>query len=457
MIWHLKGDPYKVQSVALSMAYGAEKYGYWLEQGLGKTAVVLNEFLDMVMRDKIDCMVVICPNYLKGNWKKETEEWAGPWIKEMSLEVTLWPELPTKTTSIFVLNYEAILAKGGDTLEQWMVDKQVLVVLDESHRIKNPKSKTFKRLFDMMKDVKYRRILTGTPMVQNVMDLWSQLRFIGQLNGKPSHAFRNTYAVTGGYMGKQVVGFKNEDKLQELLNSCTFRALKVDWADDLPDKLYKKVETKMVGKQQQAYRDMLADFLVEIKGEQVAAEQVVSQLLKLQQISSGFIYDSERKPIDLVESCPKMDVLHELISDVDGKVVVIGYFEHSIRKICNMLTDKGIKYAKLVRGAKIDDEKAAFNTDDDVKVLVGQLSVASTAHTKMGTEKNPCSTMIFFENSYALGDRMQVEDRIHRYGQKYPCLYIDLYASKMEEGVIKALQAKKDIVAAVVDSARAFQ
>ena len=455
MTWHLKGNPHSVQMEALKRAEGRTGYAYNLEQGLGKTALVLNEFVGQQWSDIVTNLIVICPNSLKVNWRAEAENWG------VNIPVILWPERPTKPGFIWVINYEAMLHEAYDECLSWIRRFRTMVVLDESQRIKNPQAKTTKRILSLRNEIHIRRTLSGTPLTNSIMDLHPQLTFIGALNMNP-YQFRNRFAVMGGYMMKQVMGTKNEEELHDILDRYTFRATKDNWLD-LPEQIYPHPrEISLHPEQRRHYDTMLRDLYVllgDVGEDQVIppvlAKLAVTQLGKLQQISSGFIIDEEGKTHDLVEPAknPKIKDIKDILDEIPGKAIIFCRHKHAVTLLLDQLEAYGC--ARLVGGmsdCEVAEEKARFNCAGGAKVLVSQASVGGVGHTLLGGPgADRCSTTIYFENSFSLGDRLQSEARNHRSGQDKAVVYWDFVSSPVDAKVIKALQQKRDLVAALID------
>jgi len=454
-MWHIKGKPYAVQTEALKRAYGRKGYGWWMEMGLGKTAVALNEYVDLVRRDEVEHLVVICPNSLKWNWVDEAAnfgmEGVAAWV---------WPDAwPPKgliraIPRMHVMNYEALLYSGGEWMKDFakINDGKFMLVADETSRIKNFQASTTKKMIQLAPYAHTVRALSGTPMVNNVMDYWSQLRFIRQALGNP-YAFRNRYAVMGGYLGKQVVGIREETRseLQRILDDCSFTALKSEWAD-LPPKVFPPPRTvSLAPPQYKHYKAMQDDLMTMLGDEAVTAPMVITQLEKLQQISSGFIIDNQDRVHDLVDPArnPKLIEVRNVIEEAGGKVLIFCRHKHAVHILRQALAD--FRPAFMIGGTSrdgLEHEKKEFNNNPERRVMIAQSSVGGMGHTLLGgTGRDRCSTTIFFENSFALGDRLQSEDRNHRHGQDADCVtYIDIVASPVERKVVAALQKKVHLI-----------
>lgn len=455
MNWTLREPPFEVQAEALRRAGGRRGYAWFLEMGLGKTRAVLAEYMNCWRDGSVKALAVICPNSMKSAWKNEA-------LDQLSADIgpiRIWetnkftshngggPDDP----SLYIFNFESMLYGGGEMLEELVDSCPVYLAIDESVHIKNFNASTTKRIIELSKRCARRRILTGNPRPENVMDLWAQLRAIGELDGVNPYAFRARYAIMGGYMRKQVVGQKNMEELAERMQSYSFTALKKDWRKDLPEKIYAPPRRiKMLPEQAKLYADMWNDFLVMVNEREASAEQMINVLNKCQQISSGFLKDDEGNDHQLVAPSrnPKMIELLEILEEVPGKVIIPCFYRWTCFAVRDLLEAKWLRPALMIGRMSVEDidaEKKRFNADDQCRAFVVQTRTGKYGHTLLGTDARPCHTTIFFENDYSLDARIQVEDRNHRHGQKFPVTYIDLSASPAEDRVIKRLQEKKEV------------
>jgi len=445
-----------VQHAALKKSGLRPGFAHFMEQGLGKTLVTLVEFNHLKKQNKVDCLIIVCPNSLKSNWKNEIRDW------KFDYNVGLWPNHdPRKEPfrEVFVINYEATIAGGGFAVEEYLYNHRCMLVYDESSKIKSHAAKISKKAILFSKYAAYCRILSGTPMSQSVMDLWPQLRFIGELSGVNPYAFRNKYAVMGGYMGKQITGFKNEEELHKLLDSCSFRAKKHDWLDTLPDKLPPVTrDIVMTNEQKIVYKEMRDNFVAQINGIGISSPQVITQMERLSQICRGFIYDEEGKAVELVPPSknPAIKVLDEVLEQTVGKVIVVTVHKYITETLITLYDDCAyIKGDMTIE--EVDEQKRKFNNDPLCRKIICQTSAAAYGHTLLGgTGDDRCSTTVFFENQYSLEKRQQMEDRNHRIGQDKGVLCIDFISSETDRRAIRALQKKENVVKIIVDAVRSL-
>lgn len=458
-MWPLKLEPYKVQEVALTKtAHHPHGYAYFMEMGLGKTSTLLADFVNLKNLGLCDKLVVVAPFSLLGNWKKEVGFWT-----DNGLTVSTWPK--KEQADVYLINYEAF-AVGGATgtgfVAQLATDHKIMLALDESTQIKGNGSVRTRALLSLARMCAFTRLLSGAPMVQGPQDLWSQLKFIGELRGVNYFQYRGRYCRMGGYKGKQIIA-PNPDRLEELngiLANCAFRAKKSDWLD-LPDKTYFTRDVTLSPHYKNAYKTLARDMFIEYGQSEISAPMAITLMLKLQQISSGFIIGDDGVTNRLQGTNAKLQELLMIIeNEVDTKVIIPVYFQESVKILQETLTERGIGFARILSKMspeEIENEKRKFNEDDKIKVALAQTSSQKYGHTLLGTPQIPCFTTIFYENTFSLDDRLQMEDRNHRIGQRFSVNIIDLNCSPIEAKAIQSLQQKENVAKAVVDAIKTIR
>lgn len=457
--WHLSGPkPYDVQIEGMKRVRDHKQYGWFLEQGLGKTALQLNDYIENM---DTDTAFVICPNSFKGDWGYAPSEWGVP-----EITTSIWPfdEMRKGTSDhphFNIMNFEAVRSSGYDAVRAVIDKRPCALIIDESSACKNFKAKTTKAVLDLTKRVGPVRLLNGTPMVQNPMDLFPQLKMLGELDKVNPFAFRNRFTVMGGWMGKQVVGVKNEDELHELQARCSFRALKSDWSD-LPEKIPVPIRLEMTDRQRKHYKEMLDDFYTLVKGMEFSAPMVLVQLDKLRQITSGILMDGERfKLIEEPARNPKIRAALDLMENGTGKMIITHFYRPMGQVIIEEMRRMGLNPAYIRGGMapiELKEQKDKFNKSSDCRVLVGQINATCMGHTLIGGEGNDrCHKLFFHDSTFSLRDRKQMEDRNHRGAQDRACLIYDPIMSPIDEAQAKAIKKKTDMVTLVVDAVRAMR
>lgn len=458
--WHLNhpvhgNKPRAVQAEGMRRAKGHKKFGQWLEQGLGKTALDLNEFIES---DDTDIQIVICPNSFVGDWVLAPNEWGVPWVPSGLRRRDPFPA-DGQEYGLYAINYELARDKQFNRkLQKFMERRRCKLTIDESTAVKNPGTNTFKALIELAKRAVMVRELNGTPLTQNVFDYYGQLRMLGRLQGMEPTVFKNRFAEKGGFMGKAIVGTRNEEELGRILDEATFRALKKDWRKDLPPKIYVPVHLEMSNRQRQHYALMMEEFYTIVEDREITADMVMTQMGKLRQISSCLLMDDgEYWFFEEPKNNPKLKATLDIIATSPGKVIVSHFYKASGEMVFKAMDDAGLRPARIKGGMKpeaILEEKRRFNGDPDCRVLVGQQDATGRGHTLIGSGlgKDRCSTMVFFENDFSYYWRSQMEDR--NYGRDEAdlgCTVYDLITSPMDAKGVQILTNKKDLATMMDD------
>ena len=423
------------------------------EMGTGKTLISIGIAGYLYLQKEINKLLIVAPLSITKVWEEEFQKFAD---FDYQLEVL---EGPTKEKSeilrnlfgtklqVAVVNYESC----------WRMEKEIalwkpdMIICDESSKIKNPQAKQSKALHRLGKISKHNMILTGTPVTNNPLDFFSQYKFLDEsIFGGSYYSFRGRYAIMGGYGNYQVIGYKNLPELTEKAHSIAFRITKKE-ALDLPEQVDVTRCVELEPMARAIYNQVERDSYAELSQGEVIVRNVLTKLLRLSQITGGYIKD-EFSQIEEQVSSAKLNALEEIIEeclDADKKVVVFARFISEIDAITKMLKRYGIKYS-LIRGDVKDraSEVEKFQNNKDVKVFVGQLQT-----TGMGLTLTSSDTAVFYSLSYNFADYEQAKARIHRIGQKNNCTYIHLIAKKtIDEKVMEALTKKKNIADLVVDN-----
>lgn len=454
--WHLKHErfgtkPWAVQAEAMNRAEGHVRFGQFLEQGLGKTALCLNEFVDA---DDVDIDLVVCPQSFKMDWKLAPAEWGLSFA-----QTGMWPRDPLPfdaECAVYSINYEAVrfnahkTNNGFNELMKLVKRRNVMLTIDESKAIGNPSSDTTRGVMYLAAAAKRVRLLNGTPMTESPMDYFGQLRVLGQLHGMTSRDFSSRFCVKGGFMGRQVTGVKpeRERELAQILDNCSFRALKKDWRKDLPPQINVPVHLEMTGRQLQHYRTMLEEFYVELEDNDITVELVIAQQEKLRQISSCLVMkDGKEHWLEESKNNPKVRGLLDLIDGGATKVIVYYMYKSSGAMLLDLLRKHKYDPA-FIRGGMAAEElikqKGKFNNDPSCRVLVGQQTATARGHTLLGgTGRDRCNRIVAYENHFGLYWREQIKDRNHRGEQDQECSIYDLLVTPMDAIIVERLTGKK--------------
>lgn len=471
--WHLKhkrfgAKPWAVQAEAMKRAAGRKRFGQFLQQGLGKTALDINEFIDV---EDADLNIVLAPNSFVGDWPLAPEEWGVGFLK-----TGMWGHDPLPfdwDCGLYAIGHETLRGskRARDELLRLFQTRRCMLTFDESSGIKNPESGLARYcLGALSKEAKYVRLLNGTPMVQNVMDYYPQLRMLGELQGHNPVNFKNRFSVQGGYMGKQTIGINpdHEAELGGILDGCSFRALKKDWRKDMPPQVQQYVHTEMTDRQRAHYQTMMEEFYVMIDGQDdaIIADMVMVQMDKLRQISSCMVMDRVDKQrvvhwIEPPENNPKLKAALDIHSNGIGKSIIVHFYVASGEMLIGACRKEGLNPAWIQGGmkpAEIVEQKRKFNDDPSCRTLIGQQDQTSRGHTLLGQPgKDRCNKIIYYENSFSLLQRSQMNDRNHRGEQDETCNIYDPITSPMDQIAVDILEGKQELADRMDDIVKAIR
>lgn len=439
-------------------------FGELFEMGCGKTLTTIAVAGALYNLGKIDRVLVVAPTSVCSVWPHDLNQFAAfPWEARVLLgdkkkrlkalnELENWP---FKALRIAVINYESTHRDG--IFEALAAYKPDLIVCDESQRIKNPSAAQSKALHKLGDAAPFRMILSGTPVQNNAVDLYSQYRFLDPaVYGANFYAFKNRYCIMGGYSQHQIVGYRNMDELVEKEHSVAYRVTKEECLD-LPQQTFINRYVQFTDAEQAIYEQLRKSSFLELEtGENVTATTILTMYLRLMQLTGGFLTADEStrpKQVNTAKLDALADIVDDYVVDAGKKLVIFARFRAEIAAIENLLRLRKIQYGSIYgdvpmeeRGKIVED----FQANPDTKVFVAQIQTAG-----LGITLHAASTAVFYSYDYNYANYAQALARIHRIGQRFPVTYIHLVVDgSIDEKILAALENKEDMAKTVVDSWR---
>ena len=466
MHYKYKSKPFAHQSKALEMSWDKEVFAYFMEMGTGKSKVLIDNIAVLYNAGKIDGALIIAPKGVYKNWfDSEIPNHMPDYIEK---KVGLWrtkpdaPDLkPLFATGaelhILIMNVEAFSTKKGMAFAQkFLSSHKALMGIDESTTIKNPGALRTKNIISLSPYTKYRRILTGSPVTKSPLDLFTQCYFLDPflLDQSSYYVFRTRYAIcrkinVSGRSVEIVVGYRNLGELSEKLKPFSYRVLKDDCLD-LPKKTYMKRTVELTDEQKKVYKQMKQEAIAFLNGKMVTSATVITQLMRLHQITCGHFKSNDGTVQDLKNN--RISELLDIIQEIEGKAVIWAHYRHDIEKIVESISKKyGENTVVTYFGdTSTDDRQKAIKKIQDpnspVRFIVGTPQTGGYGITLTGA-----STMIYYSNGYDLEKRMQSEARIDRIGQEKPMTYIDIMAEDtIDDKIVKSLRNKVNIATEIM-------
>jgi len=468
MNYKFKTKPYAHQLTALEKSWNKENFAYFMEMGTGKTKVLIDNVAMLYDKGKIDSALIIAPKGVVKTWyEQELPTHLPDHIENVSV---LWQPNITKTQQekleslfeietalhILVMNVEALSTdKGVKFATKFINSHKTLMAIDESTTIKTPTARRTKNIIKIGLNAKYKRIMTGSPITKNPLDLYTQCEFLDPwlLDFSSYYAFRNRYAEmkTMHVHGRsiQVVDkFQNLGELSDTVKQFSYRVLKEDCLD-LPPKVFIKRHIALTPDQQRIYKQMKDQALAVLNGKVTTTMTVLTQLMRLHQITCGYVA-ADDGTTQAVES-NRLNELMSILEDTEGKVIIWANYQLSVGEIIQKIIkvygpDSYVHYYGLTPQEDRQDFIRKFQNDPKCRFIIGTPQTGG-----YGITLTQANTVIYYSNGYDLEKRLQSEDRAHRIGQKKTVTYIDLIAEDtIDEKIVEALRKKIDIASQVM-------
>lgn len=401
----MKIELYEHQKEAVRIMRENNSYALFMDMGTGKTLPTLWHLTELYLDNKIKDALVICPKYVIGSWERDFE------LIEQVFDIN-------PKEFVTVTNYAQLNSKNSiKYMKEWGA-----VILDESHYIKTRTSKRTKSALELAMSSKYRYILTGTPISNGQLEnIFSQFAFLhpvrryGRIQPKMWRSwtdFTERYCHLDQWYTP--FAYHHVDELQDIIDKHSFRVTKeeaLDLPEVLPDIIWDIPKSNV-----RIYDEMVKES-TNLERE-ILAENSLTRMSKLRQISSGFIYgEYETHPL----KTNKINILRDYLRDTDDPVVIFYEFSESFRQIKHLLEKENITFEYLNSTQKDDNAWRKFQSDDKIRVFVAQYQSGSA-----GIDLFKADTMIFYEPTLSANLLQQSRDRINRIGQKKKVRYIHM-------------------------------
>ena len=426
-----------------------------MDMGTGKTRVAIDTIF---ARENCYRVLVVCPKAVVPVWRENLEKFApnDQWscwdrqkgsIKTKAEDLKNWLKIPA-IKQFVIINYDSVWR--GDLGNLVLRSGFQVVVLDESHRAKAAGSKVSKFLALLGKRVHYKMCLSGTPMANSPLDVYGQYRFLDpSIFGTNHYLFLQEYAIMGGPERRFIVGFKNQRKLNEKFRSIAYSCKMSDIANKikLPDAL---PETRRLvslpAADMRTMKELNREFVAECGSGHVVVNNVLTKLVRLQQITSGFCYTQENVLLDkeLQElNTAKEDTLADMLEDLDPRenVVVFCIFRHDLEAI-HRAAKKNKRECFELSGSE--------NTLDGWKSTEGAVIAVQIQAGSEGIDMTKANHAVYFSIPHSLAMYNQSRARLYRPGQTRPVSFCHLLAEgTIDEALYKSLIKKEDVIESI--------
>jgi SNF2 family DNA or RNA helicase len=417
--------------------------------GVGKSAMAIY----IALEHGFHKILVACPLRVVQVWKQQFERHSAvPFViatlddsfpnvraKRDEAERQLGLAWARGAPAVIVVNYES---SWRSPFAEWALRQRWdLVVADEAHKLKAPAGKASRYVARLGQVARFKLGLSGTPAPHSVLDPFAYYKFLDpSIFGWSFHRFRQHYAVMGGFQNHQVVGFRNLEELNRKFYSIAFRVGKE--VLDLPSEMHVTYTCRLGPEALRVYRSLEHDLIAEVQAGVITAANALVKLLRLQQITGGFIRTDDGEEIQI--DAAKMNLLRDVLEDIDAAeaVIVLCRFHKDLDAVHRVAGELGRKSLEL-SGRR--DELRPWQAGS-TPVLAVQIDSGG-----LGVDLTRARYAIYYSLGFSLGSYEQSLARIHRPGQTRPVEYIHLLAEgTVDQKLMAALAARADVVNAVL-------
>ena len=457
-----KTKPYQYQIEGVK--YGIDKRHWHLgdEQGLGKTKQIIDlaRYLKKIQGVE-HCLVICGVASLRWNWRDEIETHSDETYKLLGFrsrkrsnklydggtkaKLEDLEEVPEEF--FWIINIEAFREEAIVKLLKKYHENGTIgaIFIDEVHKVKNPLSaqgKGFIKVMNTKNKNDYRVTMSGTPLVNQPMDLFIIFKSLGYEENSYT-AFKNHYCIFGGYMDREIVGYRNLQELKTRLKNIQLRRLKEDVLE-LPQKFPQTVYVDMYKEQEPLYKEVLAGLQDKIDLIMLSPNPL-AQFTRLRQVVG-----TPQLVSSTVQKSAKLDKLVELVDEIASRgeqCLIFSNWAEVVQIIVDILKPYNAM-GYLAKNKNLKDTENAFKADNSKVALVGTIKLMGT-----GLTFNNSNNVIFFDSPWTGADKQQCIDRCHRIGQTNDLnIYSLVCANSIDEKVEMIVRRKELLSQGIVDS-----
>lgn len=455
--------PYKHQTRAIER-FKSKPYGaLFNEAGTGKSFIVIR-----VCEEKPDIRTVFIfvPKTLIRTWsdveipKHSTQPYMVlPWFHgdpSKSYLVEFKKVLSFKGRVYIILNHDAIGTSRFDQIYNYILKarpKGYAMIIDESTCIKSIKAQRTKKFIRLGKTAAFKLILSGTPVTNSPLDVFTQAEFLqsGLLGSSNFYSFKTRFAILkrntfGNRSFDVVTGYRDLDELRNRINKFA-EIVKLADCVDLPDRIFKEIDIELTEEQFNHYEDLRKRAITYIKEHEITTVNALSLLSRLQQILAGQMKLPDGRYVALKSN--RLDTLQEQFEENEGKKIIVwSNFVQTAKSITEKMNGNIIAIPSSLSPLRRQEEIDRWRTGKEQGLL---LNPQSASH---GLTLNEAKVQLWFDRAYSLEFRLQALARNFRIGQKDPTLVVDFITrGTIEEKVLAKLRDMESVSKEVISKA----
>ena len=472
--FEFKTKPYDHQLKEFELSKDMKSRCLFWEMGTGKSKPVLDQAAYLYHAGKINAVLIVAPNgvsqnwiydeipaHLHGNTGYRTCLWESKRRKTKTFQSELVGFLQHPGLKTLSITYDGIMTEDGAKCVRKFLDKhRVFYIADETTDIKTPGAKVTKRVVASGRHAAYTRALNGTPVADSPFNIFSQVNFVDRNFWRTELGF-STFLEFKTFFGMWEEGYRwnafkkrkefyplltryrNLDILHEKIKKLGSRLMKDDVLD-LPPKIYNKVYYDLSPTQRRLYEELKNEFTTWFDdGSLVTAELAIVRLTRLQQICSGYLPADEEDLRLIDEKQPRVKLYMDTLSTVPRQTITWAKYNIDIDILAEAMRKAGVSFVQYDGRVSDDDKQKA---KEDFKAGKAKVFLAKPTAAGRGLTLTAADTVIRYNCSFSLDNRLQSDDRAHRLTQKRPVNYIDIIArSTVDEYILKVLRGKHDV------------
>lgn len=402
------------QKEALSFLCKMKVGSLFADVGTGKTKIAIDLACSRFLSNKISKVLVFCPVSTIVNFQKEVDKFCNT-------DNLIWKYIGIESMSSSIKAFEKA---------RHFSDSETMIIIDESHLVKTPEANRSKYIHNICQLCSYKLIMTGTPIADNVHDLYMQYSMLSLLIMQCNSwtEYENKYVLYGGVTGNDIVGYKNLDYLAGLIEPYTYQIKKEDCLQ-LPPLMNYTYTCDLTEQQEKMYFQTKEELLSVIDSEQYTSETIFKYLTRLQQITCGYYYDEDGQFVYIGTN--KFQLINEI--GIPERAIFFSKYLFEIELITNYL---GIDKCAIFTGKnrKTRDTEKDFFVNGEKPYFVATSSSGGTGLNGLQT----CNTLFRFSRTFKYIEDKQTVGRIERPGQQHAMLVYDIMT---DTGIDRKIQS----------------